>query len=174
MNHGTLPRRSRAPAVILAACAGLLLSATGVGAANAATAPSTDSRQVAFAGAAYLAEADETIDITGNLHLVTRLTGFEATGWTIDWRTNLDNTTGTGEITGTRYVGSGAETGTVALPPGPPTRSVVLQPTFSLLPPGPPTHPPSPIRLGAYLAYDETGYLVDVQIHLEQTYGPVD
>lgn len=174
MNYRTLPRRSRAPAVVLAACAGLLLSVTGVGAGNAATAPSTDSRQVAFAGAAYLAEADETVDISGNLHLATRLTGSDQAGWTLSWQTNLDNTTGTGQTTGTRYVGSGADTGTVTLPPGPPTRSALVQPTFTLLPPGPPTHPPSPIRLGAHLTYDEGGHLTDVGVHVEGSFGTVD
>ncbi len=174
MSHSNLSRRSRASAMILAACVGLLLSVIGVGAAGAASTPATDSRQIAFAGSAYLPEANETVDLAGSLHLVTRLTGSEQTGWTLYWRANLDNTTGTGQTTGTGYVGSGADKGTVTLPPGPPVRSSPLQATFTLLPPGPPTHPPSPIRLAVHLTYNETGQLADAVIHIEQTFGPVD
>jgi hypothetical protein len=134
----------------------------------------TDIRQVAFTGAVYLAEPDETVDLAGNLHLVTRLSGSEHTGWTVDWRANLDTTTATGQSTATHYVGSGADAGTVALPPGPPVRTAVLSPLFTLLPPGPPMHPPSPIRLGVHVAYDETGRVTDVGVHIEQTYGPID
>jgi hypothetical protein len=167
----TPPRRVRAPALILALCAAVLLGMTG---ASAATAASTESSQVTFTGTAYLADANETVDIVGNVHLVTRLTGTEQTGWTLDWQTNLDNVTGFGLITGTRYVGSGADNGTVTLPPGPPTRSATLQATFTLLPPGPPTHPPSPIRLAAHVSYDETGQVSDVGIHIEQAFATVD
>lgn len=174
MNYWTVTRRLRPSALILAVCAGVLLGMSGLGAASAATAPSTESRQATFAGSAYLADPNETVDLVGNLHLVTRLTGTEQTGWTLYWSTNLDHTTGTGQTTGTHYVGSGADTGTVTFPPGPPVRSASLQATFTLLPPGPPTHPPSPIRLAVHLSYDGTGQVSDVGIHVEQSFGTVD
>ncbi|SDH84859.1 hypothetical protein SAMN05192558_105333 [Actinokineospora alba] len=162
-------RRPRAPSKILATCACFALIFVGAGAASADT--STESRQIVFACTTFA--ADDTVDIAGTLHLVARLTGSDQTGWTLTWRTNVDHTTGTGQ-SGTHYVVTGADTGTATLPPGPPTRPAPLPATFSLLPPGPPTHPPSPIRLAVHLAYDETGSLVDVQVHIEQTYGTVD
>lgn len=101
--------------MILAACAALAVGVAG----PAEAIPATDIRKVAFAGAVYLAEPGETADLAGNLHLVTRLGGSEQTGWTLDWRANLDTTTATGQSTATHYVGSGADTGTVAFPPSP-------------------------------------------------------
>lgn len=169
MTYRTL-RRGRAPAMIMAACAGLALVVAGPAAAGT----STDSRQVAFAGAVYLTEPNETVDITGAVHLSTRLSGSESSGWTLEWQANLDSTTGTGRTSGSRYVGSGADTGTVFLPPGPPVRSASLYPVFRLLPPGPPTHPPSPIRFGMTAHYGETGRVTSVDIHIEGSFGPID
>lgn len=49
-----------------------------------------------------------------------------------------------------------------------------MGPLFTLYPPGPPTHPPSPIRLGMRVAYDEDGHVAEVGVHIEQTLGPID
>lgn len=88
--------------MLVTACLTVLLAAAGAGAANATPqsglAPA-DSRQVSFAGTTFAAEADENVDVVGTLQLVTQLSGSEQTGWTLDWHANLNNTTGTGQIT---------------------------------------------------------------------------
>lgn len=161
--------RSRASRTAATGCLTALLAVTGVGAAQAATSGSSGtrafSRQVSFAGTAFATGTNENVDVTGDLHLVTRLTS-EESGWTLNWDVNLDSAAGTGGTTGDRYIMSGAAAGAVVgLPPGPPVRAASFEVGFTLLPPGPPTHPPSPIRLLVTISFDATGQLIDVQIH---------
>ena len=61
---------------------------------------------------------------------------------------------------------TGAETGAVALPPGPPVRTAFFEPTFTLMPPGPPVHPPSPCRFLVAVSFDEAGQVANVDAHL--------
>jgi hypothetical protein len=112
----------------------------------------------------FASQSNEDVEVAGRLHVVTQLTGSEETGWTFEWRTNVDNLTAKGQTTGDRYRASGTDGGTVAIPPEPPVREVIFEPSFSLLPPGPPTHPPSPCRLTVSVVYDETGRVSDVQV----------
>jgi hypothetical protein len=147
-----------------------VLAVAGVGAANAAIPRSgltpADTRQVSFSGAVSATEANENVDVVGRLHVVTQLSGSEQTGWTGEWRANLDYTTGTGRTTGDRYRGTGADSGTVAMPPGPPVREAFFEPSFTLRPPGGSIHPPSPCRLAVNVVYDETGQVSTVEVHV--------
>ena len=127
MNSITVPTGRRASRVLVAIGMTLLLAATGVGAANARSRGSSDGRQVRFAGTVFATESNENVDVVGRLHVVTQLSGSEQDGWTVEWHANLDNTTGTGQTTGDRYRGTGADRGTVAFPPGPPTRSAFFE-----------------------------------------------
>lgn len=103
------------------------------------------------------------------------MSGSEETGWSLDWQTNVNNTTATGQTSSDHYVGHGADRGTVLLPPGPPTRAAVFEPTFTLLPPGPPVHPPSPIRLSVQIAFNETGQVIDIEARVGHgSFGTVD
>lgn len=169
--------RRRAP-MLLAACIALVVVATGMGGADAAAGSAimqVDSRQVSFAGAIFATETNENVNMVGKLHVVTRLSGSEQTGWAVEWYTNLDNATGTGQVSGKRYLASGAGRGTVQVPPGPPVRSAFFEPWFTLYPPGPPVHPPSPCRLGVQVVFDDNGRVSAVQIHLDQApIGPID
>ena len=163
----------RKPRVLIAACTALLLSATGVGAANAVTTkPATspaEGRQAGFRGTAFAVESEENVDISGRLHVVVQLSGSESGGWTLDWHANLDDTTGIGQATGNRYLGRG----TVAHPPSP-IRSATFELPFTLFPPGPPVHPPSPIRLNANVVF-ENGRLSGLEVRLGQApIGSVD
>jgi len=168
----------RKPRVLIAACTALLLSATGVDAANAMAAkpaPSpAESRLASFSGTAFAAGPDENVDISGSLHVVVQLSGSESSGWTLDWHANLDTTTGIGQATGDRYLGRGAGRGTVTHPPSP-IRSATFELTFRLFPPGPQVHPPSPIRLSASVVFDENSQLAGVEVRLGQApIGSVD
>jgi hypothetical protein len=160
----------------VAACIMLLLAATaGVAHATAGSATPAASRRVSFAGTAFASAPSENVDIVGDLPLVTRLSGSDQIGWTLDWHANVTNTTGTGQVTGARYQALGADGGTVLMPPGPPVRSALLEPSFTLFPPGPPTHPPSPTRLGVTVLFDETGQVAEVQINFDHgSIGTVD
>lgn len=179
MNSITVPTRRRAPRMLVA-CVTVLLVVIRVDAANAATPRSAvtpaDSRQVSFAGTTFAAGASENVDVVGNLHVMTQLSGSEQTGWTVEWHANLDNTTGTGQTTGDRHQGIGADRGTVAYPPGPPTRSVFFEPSFTLRPSGGSIHPPSPCRLAVNVVFDETGQVSAVEVHVvdQPTTGSVD
>lgn len=94
-------------------------------------------------GRAFSPESNENVDISGTVHVVVRLGGSESSGWTLDWRANLDSTSGIGQTTGDRYVARGADGGTVTHPPSP-IRSATFDVAFILFPPGPPTHPRIP------------------------------
>lgn len=106
MRTALAPTR-REPRVLIAACTALLLSATGVCAANAVTtkpvARPAESRQANFRGTAFVAELAENVDISGRLHVVVQVSGSESSGWTLDWHANLDKTTGSARppVTGT-------------------------------------------------------------------------
>lgn len=170
------PTRQK-PRVLLAACTALLLSATGVGAANAVTtkpAPSpAEGRQASFRATAFAAESEENVDISGRLHVVVQLNGSESGGWMLDWHANLDDTTGIGQATGDRYLGRGAGRGTVTHPPSP-IRSATFELPFTLFPAGPPVHPPSPIRFNANVVF-ENGRLSSLEVRLGQApIGSVD
>lgn len=171
MRRISVPTRRRTSRTLATGCLTALLAVAGVGAANASPsgsggAPSV-SRQVSFAGTAFATAANENVDVTGRLHVVTRLTGSEARGWTLDWNANVDHATGTGATTGDRYILRGAATGTVMYPPGPLVRAASLEPSFTLMPPGPPVHPPSPIRLLVDVSFVAAGgQLIAVQVHL--------
>lgn len=166
MNSITVPPRRRAPRMLVAVGLTVLLVGAGVGAANACSRGSSDSRQVRFAGTVFATESNENVDVVGRLHVVTRLTGSEQDGWTVEWHASLDHTTGTGQTSGDRYRGTGADRGTAAYPPGPPVRSAVFEASFTLRPPGGSIHPPSPCRLAVNVVYDETGRVSDVQVHV--------
>jgi len=177
MHTAPAPTR-RKPRVLIAACTALLLSATGVGAANAVTTkPATspaEGRQTSFRDTAFAVESEEDVDISGRLHVVVQVSGSESSGWTLDWHANLDNTTGIGQATGDRYLGRGAGRGTVTHPPSP-IRSATFELTFTLFPPGLPVHPPSPIRLSASVVFDENSQLSGVEVRLGQApIGSVD
>jgi hypothetical protein len=146
-----------------------LMLAAGAASANAFAPGSVDNRQVRFSVTTFATDSNENVDVVGRLHLVTKLTGSEQAGWTLEWRANLDNTTGTGQITGDRYRGTGADSGTVAYPSGPPVREVLFEPAFMLRPPGGSIHPPSPCRLLVNVVYDESGRVAEVQVHAADT-----
>lgn len=176
--YTTLAPTRRMPPVLIAACTALLLSATGLGAANAVTTkPATspaEGRQASFRGTVFATESEENVDIFGRLHVVVQVSGSESSGWTLDWHANLDDTTGIGQATGDRYLGRGAGRGTVTHPPSP-IRSATLELTVTLLPPGPPTHPPSPIRLSAHVVFEDNGRLSGLEVRLGQApIGSVD
>lgn len=167
----------RKPRVLLAACTALLLSATGVGAADAVTtkpAPSpAEGRQASFSGTAFAAGPEENVDISGRLHVVVQLSGSESGGWMLDWHANLDDTTGIGQASGDRYLARSAGRGAVTHPPSP-IRSATFELTFTLSPPGLPAHPPSPIRLQANIVF-ENGRLSGLEVRLGQApIGSVD
>lgn len=168
-------RKSR---VLIVACTALLLSATGLGTANAVTTrPATspaESRQASFRGTAFAAGPEENVDISGRLHAVVQLSGSESRGWALDWHANLDDTTGIGQATGDRYLARGAGRGTVSHPPSP-IRSATFELTVTLFPPGLPVHPPSPIRLSTHVVFEEKGRLSGLEVRVGQTpIGSVD
>ena len=172
-------RRPRRLSMILAAT-GLATLLVTLGAGPATALPPgpptrTYSSQVDFAGTVFDSGAGESVDLVGDLHVLTQPTGSDSDGWTVDWRASFGQASGTGETTGDQYVLDGADAGTVTLPPGPPTRTAFFEPTFTLLPPGPPTHPPSPIRLLLAASFDDRGQVTDVQAHLsDSTWGTTD
>ena len=170
MNSTSVPTSRRASRMLVIGGLTVGLAAASIGAANAAPPTSrdaaSDSRQVRFAGTVFATESNENVDLVGRLHVVTQLTGSEQDGWTVAWHANLDDTTGTGQTTGDRYRGTGADHGTVAIPPGPPVRTAFFEASFTLRPPGASIHPPSPCRLAVNVAYDETGRVSDVQVHV--------
>lgn len=164
----------RRATTLLAALVAVALAVTGAGRAVAAPATSATSRQVSFAGTTFASQSNESVDLVGTLHVVTALSGSEETGWSLDWQTNVNNTTATGQTSGDRYVGHGTDRGTVLMPPGPPTRPH-FEPSFTLMPPGPPTHPPSPIRLNVHVHFDETGQVTDIEVRVvDGSFGTVD
>jgi hypothetical protein len=130
------------------------------------------STTASFAGTTFDRAEAESVDLAGALHVVVRLTGSTADGWTVDWRANVDRASGTGETTGNDYVLTGAARGTTTIPPGPPTRTAFFEPTFTLLPPGPPTHPPSPCRFLVAVSFDEAGQVTGVDAHLADAPAP--
>ena len=157
----------------------LALAAAGVGSATATETPteasSASNHRTAFTGTAYASESGENVDIAGTLHLVTTLLGTEETGWSLDWHTDLPNTTASGETTGDSYRATGTDAGTVQLPPGPPVRSASFEPTFRLVPPGPPVHPPSPIRLAITVHVGATGQVTEIVVQVDHgSFGSVD
>lgn len=175
MNSLTVPTHRTASRMLVMIGVALVVAASGVGTANASSPGSPDSRQARFTGTVFATESNENVDVVGRLHVVTQLSGSEQDGWTVEWHANLDDTTGTGETTGDRYRGTGADRGTVAMPPGPPTRSAFFEASFTLRPPGGSIHPPSPCRLAVNVVYDETGRVSDVQVRVaDAPVGTVD
>ena len=178
--HGdTRHHLRRTATTALAACVAVARAVAGIGSAAASPATSdarsATSRHLYFAGTTFASESNENVDVGGNLHVVTKLTGSESAGWTLDWHTNLNHTAAIGQTTGDEYTATGTESGTVVLPPGPPVRSAVFEPSFTLLPPGPPVHPPSPIRLLVNLLFDETGRVTDIEVQIDDgSFGSVD
>jgi hypothetical protein len=87
----------------------------------------------------------------------------------------VSDASATGETSGNRYRASGTDGGLVLMPPGPPTRSVAIEPTFNLFPAGPPTHPPSPCRLLVTVQLDDLGRVTSVGVHVDPgTFGSAD
>lgn len=158
--------------------AAIALAAMTVTGANAASAlppgppVRAASTMASFDGTTFDAATGEDVVLSGALHVVTRISGTDASGWSLEWNVNVDHATGTGRTTGDSYVLDGADEGTVALPPGPPTRSAFFEPTFTLLPPGPPTHPPSPCRFLVAVSFDEHGTVTGVDAHLADAPPP--
>ena len=175
MNSLTVSPRRRAPRMLMAVGLTVVLAVAGVGTAKATPRSGltpVDSRRVSFADTVFATESNENVDVVGHLHVVTQLSGSDSTGWTVEWHANLDNTSGTGETTGDRYQGTGADSGVVH-PPSP-IREASFEASFTLHPPGP-IHPPSPIRLAVNVVYDETGHVSDVQLHVaDAPIGTVD
>jgi hypothetical protein len=164
----TRGRRVRTFLAATGALAAMALAASGVAVAMPPGPPVRAASTVAtFAGTTFDGATGEDVDLDGALHVVTRLSGADATGWSLDWSVNVDHATGTGETSGDAYVLDGADTGTATMPPGPPTRSAFFEPTFRLMPPGPPTHPPSPCRFLVAVSFDEAGAVTGVDVHLD-------
>jgi hypothetical protein len=163
--------------LLIPALLGLLVTLLGAGAA-AALPPGPPTRstssQVALDGPAFASGAGEYVDITGDLHVVTSISGSETDGWTLEWHANVDHARGTGQTSGGRYVLNGATSGTETYPPGPPVRTASFEPTFSLIPPGPPVHPSSPCSVLVDLSFDEAGHVTGVQAHFVDSVQTVD
>lgn len=140
-----------------------LAGSLGVGPASAGPSPRTVSSRLSIVGTVFDHGAGEDVALAGDLHLVTSVSD----GSTIDWHLNAGHIAGVGATTGDAYVLAGAGAGSVQFPPGPPVRTVLLQPTLTLLPPGPPTHPPSPIRLLVAVSFGAGGQITGVDVHLD-------
>jgi len=157
--HPTKPRNRRAPPLRLAACVTLLMVLAGVGTAAAATtsgvAPSGS--RVSFTGETFAAESNETVDIAARSRsspgsAVRNPPAGPSTG-----RSTSPTQPAPARAPAPRYLGAGADDGSV------------------LFPPGPPTHPPSPIHLLVDTQFDETGQVTAITVQIEDaTYGTID
>lgn len=154
--------RLRPIRVACLAALSMLAGSLGAGPATAAPSPRTVSTRLSIVGAVFDHGAGEDVTLTGELHLLTRVSD----GLT-DWHLNAGHISGTGATTGEPYLLAGTDAGSVQFPPGPPVRTVLIEPTLTLLPPGPPTHPPSPIRLLVAVSVGAGGQVTGVDVHLD-------
>ena len=123
---------------------------------------STDSRYVHFSGRVFDAATNESVDVVGNVNLVTTVDGSNVAGWTVTLRSSLSNTFGRGQSSGATYTVTGSKADSIQTPPGPPTHAS-FQPSFDMFPPGP-NHPPNPCRLSVGISFNPDASVSTVSV----------